>query len=461
MSLDVTPEYAKSLGRIGGQLLASNLEFQGQDIQFDTDLLYFDVANKRIGINNYGTSPYELYIGTAASDQKIEAVNFIVDGLTTTNNNWTIQTNNIQPPAAGTLYIRPLQGGNPIISTNGVGDDKINIVDRLIYAKAINDNINISPTSTLTNITGNLEVHGTSGLTYITGYVVVDGDYLAGSQINFGDQTSDVIDFKAEINSDLIPKADNIDSLGNTQERWGFLNTYNLTATTVSNTIGTLGGISIRASNIFSANTAQDIRISPYVSVLTTQVNQNLSGTSSPTGFFFYGWQPLHPGQSEPTFNVIQVGWTVVGHPTWIVTAVGNGVTNYDVTISGGEFASGGTYSFTGPVDNAGNVLLNGLPFVRENTIFNNTANTANPPYYLLSTADGYIRFAGSTGIVVPAGSDAERVTEILGTTRFNTDSGFLEIFNGTYWQNGTGVAPLATQQNVEDDAVIYDLMLG
>lgn len=374
MSLDVTPEYAKSLGRIGGQLLASNLEFQGQDIQFDTDLLYFDVANKRIGINNYGTSPYELYIGTAASDQKIEAVNFIVDGLTTTNNNWTIQTNNIQPPAAGTLYIRPLQGGNPIISTNGVGDDKINIVDRLIYAKTINDNINISPTSTLTNVTGNLEVHGTSGLTYVTGYVVVDGDYLAGSQINFGDQTSDVIDFNAEFNSDLVPKADNIDSLGNTQERWGFLETYNLTATTVNNVIGTLGGISIRTSNIFSANTAQDIRITA-------------SGT--------------------------------------------------------------------------GDILLNGLPFVRNNTILDNTTNTANPPYYLLSTADGYIRFAGSTGIVIPAGGDAERITELLGTTRYNTDSGFLEIYNGTTWQNGTGVAPLATQQNVEDDAVIYDLMLG
>ena len=82
---------------------------------------------------------------------------------------------------------------------------------------------------------------------------------------------------------------------------------------------------------------------------LTTQVNQNLSGTSSPTGFFYYGWQILNPGQTVPTFSVIQPGWTVVGQPTWVVTVVGDGVTNYDITITGGSFASGGTYSFTGP----------------------------------------------------------------------------------------------------------------
>ena len=39
------------VGRIGGGVLKSNLERQGVDLAFETDLLYLDVNNSRIGIN--------------------------------------------------------------------------------------------------------------------------------------------------------------------------------------------------------------------------------------------------------------------------------------------------------------------------------------------------------------------------------------------------------------------------
>jgi hypothetical protein len=42
---------AASLGRISGPLLKSNLERNGIDLAFETDLLYFDATNQRIGIN--------------------------------------------------------------------------------------------------------------------------------------------------------------------------------------------------------------------------------------------------------------------------------------------------------------------------------------------------------------------------------------------------------------------------
>lgn len=417
MSLDVTPEYAKSLGRIGGQLLSDNLLFQGQDIQFDTDLLYLDVVNKRIAINNYGASPFELFVGSAASDQKILTSDLIVDGVTTTNNGWTIQTNNIQQPASGTLYIRPVQTTDPIIYTNGMGDDKINIFDRLIVAKNINENINISPTSTLTNVTNDLRVQGTNGLTYVTGSVLVDGDYLAGSQINFGDQGADLLDFNSEINSDLVPKLTDTWGISNNDEKWGFLNAYNLTATTVTNTIGTLGGISIRGSNIFSADIAKDITIRTTAGSSETIVD---GGTSL-----------------EPYVATVDAGSS--SDPI---------VDTLDGGISSSEFTNA-------------DILFNGLPAFRENNINNNTTGVHNPPYYLLSTGDGFVRFAGTNGIVIPVGTDAQRETEITGTTRYNTDSGYLEVYNGTSWQNAIGFSPLATLQNIEDDSVIYDLMLG
>lgn len=92
-----------------------------------------------------------------------------------------------------------------------------------------------------------------------------------------------------------------------------------------------------------------------------TQPSQNLSGTNSNTGFFFYGWGD-EPSSDDLTFGSIQVGWTVVGQPTWVVTAVGDGSTNYNVTISGGEFTSGGTYRFTG-------TIIGGTDFVTDFSI--------------------------------------------------------------------------------------------
>ena len=40
-----------SIGRISGPLLKANLLRDGVDLSFETDLLYLDVNNMRIGVN--------------------------------------------------------------------------------------------------------------------------------------------------------------------------------------------------------------------------------------------------------------------------------------------------------------------------------------------------------------------------------------------------------------------------
>ena len=40
-----------AIGRISGQMLFSNLERQGIDLAFDSNLIYLDVNNRRVGIN--------------------------------------------------------------------------------------------------------------------------------------------------------------------------------------------------------------------------------------------------------------------------------------------------------------------------------------------------------------------------------------------------------------------------
>jgi hypothetical protein len=374
MALDLTPEYAQSLGRIGGQLLSPNLEFQGDDVQFDTDLLYLDVANKRVGINNYGTSPNELYLGNLTSDQALYSTNLIVDGVTTTDSNWTISSNTVQL-ASGILYVTPDQASNPTITANGVGSANVNITDRLIATKNINESLYLTPDNIgIVQVNGNMQVNGVSSLTYVTGNVRVDGNYIAGSVINLGDATTDTITFTADENSNLVPSVNNTYNLGSATKYWNNLYGTTLTGSGVLATTAVLGGINLTGNTITSANNTLDITISPL-------------------------------GTGNVTFNEL--------------------------------------VPFTG------------------NNINNNTNRIYNPPFYLLSTSDGYVNFAGTNGIVFPLGTSAQRNTTILGTTRYNTDLGYLEIYNGTSWQNSLGSVPLASATDVSDSAVIYDLILG
>ena len=77
---------------------------------------------------------------------------------------------------------------------------------------------------------------------------------------------------------------------------------------------------------------------------VVTMTVQNVAGTNNATGLFFLGNWITHP---ESSFQYIQPGWKVVGQPTWIVIAVGDGVTDETITITGGVFVSGGSYAFT------------------------------------------------------------------------------------------------------------------
>jgi hypothetical protein len=88
-------------------------------------------------------------------------------------------------------------------------------------------------------------------------------------------------------------------------------------------------------------------QVTADVTNLTTSPVQNVAGSDGTTGFFFLNGWDAHP---EAGFQNIQAGWTVVGQPTWVVTAVNK---SYEtVTISGGPLVSGTSYQFTSNVVN-------------------------------------------------------------------------------------------------------------
>ena len=61
-----------AVGRISGQLLKSNLLRNGVNLAFETDLLYIDVNNSRIGVNT-ASPQYPLDINGTARTTNLEA----------------------------------------------------------------------------------------------------------------------------------------------------------------------------------------------------------------------------------------------------------------------------------------------------------------------------------------------------------------------------------------------------
>ena len=80
-----------AIQRIPGELLQSNLQRQGVDLAFETNLLYLDVTNMRVGIGTSSPGAYKLDV---SGDVRITG-DLSVVGTTTTidSNNLTVEDN--------------------------------------------------------------------------------------------------------------------------------------------------------------------------------------------------------------------------------------------------------------------------------------------------------------------------------------------------------------------------------
>ena len=85
----------------------------------------------------------------------------------------------------------------------------------------------------------------------------------------------------------------------------------------------------------------------PYAGQVTSPAAQNVTGTPSSVSFFFRS-----DLSGTPNLSNVEPGWYVTGHPDWIVTNVENDgqlpQLSWFITITGGQFASGDLYTFTG-----------------------------------------------------------------------------------------------------------------
>lgn len=209
-----------AIGRIAGQMLYSNLERQGVDLAFDSNLIYLDVNNRRVGVKT--TSPTDTF--TVAGNVNATAYfggNYTATGRLTVSGNSTLATNTTISStqiniAATTSSIDYYTGA--VVVAGGVGiDGNLNVrgyvnTSNLFVNGGNLTNVNIgsftfNDSTMSTNVPNSNITIDPNGIGYVlissnvastsysTGALVIDGGVGVGGNLNVAGQitTSNLI----------------------------------------------------------------------------------------------------------------------------------------------------------------------------------------------------------------------------------------------------------------------------
>jgi len=206
------------LGRIGGQVLTDNLLRAGVDLAFETDLLYLDVTNQRIGVKD-STPVYDLDVNGNIHATELTTVTQIAPGNLRLNSPNTITT------SVGGIDVY-INGGGEIFHDRLVTSNLV--LDGNLISSVSNSNIVFDPNGSGTvqlrsdtNITGDLAVSGN---------ISMSGNLTGLGTLTFGDQTLDTVTVNTDFTQSIIPGDDLTYALGadaadSSQRRWAELHT--------------------------------------------------------------------------------------------------------------------------------------------------------------------------------------------------------------------------------------------
>ena len=324
-----------AVGRISGPLLKSNLIRNGIDLAFDTDLLYLDVNNRRIGINT-SNPQYELDVsGTTRSTDiritnKLEVGNLTLDGNTISSDN-------------GQIFL-------------GTADDIV------YHSRALVDSLKFEGnTISTTDSNANIEFtpHGTGSVSVnsnlnVTGNIHATGNISADGNIVLGDADTDTITFNGEVASNIIPDATDTYNLGSASKRWNDVFVRNFNASNVNTNSISVAGINdltnTPGNTIYVAENGLDTNNGIHPADPFTSVKHALSQATA--GDMVY----INAGEYEEVFPLtVPVGVTVRGAGIRAVTIKPTTDTRYnnafllngectveELTVK--DFYSGGNY---------------------------------------------------------------------------------------------------------------------
>jgi len=489
-----------AVGRISGPLLKSNLTRGGIDLAFETNLLYLDVNNSRLGVKT--SSPqYELDVNGTTKTTNLVATTATLSNISFANNTISTSENYLN---LGTL--------DDVIYQNKLRIDSIDIEGNSIRTNDSNANLEFKANGTgAVNIHSNLNVDGS---VHVTGNITADGN------ITLGDDDTDSITINAEIASDLIPDITSTYSLGTVAKRW-----HDSWINNVTTTEANIGDVQIRDNFITSSasNANLELRASGTGSIVVDDISINGStitsasnltlapaagsnvifnstgaiklpaGTTAqrPTpsrgytryntelntfeGYDGTNWIVLNgvqdldgntnitaevtPGANDNIIRFNVDGSTVVDINSTRLNAPKITVDN--ITIDGNTISSATNTNVEIAPGGTGKTLFNNTLSIKGNTITNEVNNSVTQ---FNTTGTGYVKFSGTSGLVIPNGTSLQRppfVNSETGMMRLNTAEQRVEIFDGSSWVSVAGSASGITTSDAESIALELVLSLG
>ena len=356
------------IGRIGGQVLTDNLLRAGVDLAFETDLLYLDVINRRIGVRD-STPIYDLDVNSS-----IRTTDLTVDTQLAVQNLRINSPQTISTSVGGIdVYIT---GDGELFHDRLVTDNLV--FDGNLISSLSNSNIVFDPNGSGTvelladtNITGNL---------LVTGNINMNGNLTGLGTLTLGDQTFDTVTVNTDFTQDILPGVDITYDLGTNLRRWAEL--YSPDWTNISTGVWPGSGL-----------VPQTITVSDQL-ILDGIINK---------------------------ISTIQSNEDILLSPDTGITDIEN--TRWQI---------------------------------------DDITNLSNTPLTVAGTGIGYYQFAGTNGMVIPAGDNSQRRgSPEVGETRWNTEEAYLECYDGTVWAVSTGGGIEVTVEIMEDLGHVYTLMLG
>ena len=400
-----------AVGRISGPLLKANLIRNGIDLAFETDLLYLDVNNQRVGIKN--SSPQHELDVTGTSR---------VNNLTVTNQatlgDVVVQGNTI---SSNQTYLN-LGTLDNVVYQNKLIVDSLELEGNTISTNDSNSNLEFRP-----NGTGSVEVLADMNVTgnlHATGNISADGD------ITIGDTSADTINFNAEVASNIVPDTTNTYQLGTDPagggKQWSDIWVNNFNATSVTATALTVNGVDLilKQGNIYYvAENGNDTNDGDHPQAPYATIAKALSVATGGDTVHVY------PGEYTEVFPLtIPVGVTLKGHSIRSVNISPTSATRYnDAFLLNGEstvedltvkdFYSGGNYFTTTSSLSGGGfggIIINVGTTDQAHTYVSGGTVTAGGTTYNVIAPTNYNPATGDLAIFFTPAADLGTGTEVF-----------------------------------------------
>ena len=347
--------------------------------------------------------------------------------------------------------------------------------DNDILTKSLD--FNFSAQSTQVNLNANVQVDKN---------VSVGGDVTVGGILTVGNQTSDTVEFTADVASNLLPDTDNTRDLGSTLLRWNHAYLKKVYAGNV-----TIDSNSIRPTNLNDnlILASLDAKVTTITSDLV--IGQNLTilghgylantviiGDVVHTGNYLFNQPQIIAGDrlitEDDQILVTENGIILVLEDTYLnlgntgqITRIGNTVITGNIRArSGGQI---GNINFLGRTISSATITLAHATAAESIVVAGLTIkeNTITSPL-TIDISNNYLKISGDNGVVVPVGDDTTREPNPeIGQFRINSENFEGEVYCGdpTKGENGwvpaKGLVGEASAQEVEESLNVWSLVLG